>query len=121
MKRSRIDREAAARPMDQPQRRFLELRDDQSVALPRIFAQLFHAFRHFHRTAELNGFEPGVIDLLGDRDHHAGAHVVGPKALLPVAQRGVDKTNFSHSVFIAQSDRGLNRGSRSFISMFSEY
>ena len=59
MQRIRIDRKAAARAMDEPQRSSLELGNDQAVALPRIFAQLLDALGQFNRAAELDGFEAG--------------------------------------------------------------
>ena len=47
-------------------------------------------------TAKLDGLEARLIHQLDDRHHHPGAHVIGPQALLAVAQGRVDEKNFSH-------------------------
>src|SRR5687767_4320879 len=109
MQRIGVNRESAARAVDESQRSFFELGYDQAIAFPGIFTQFFDALGHFHRTAELDGLESGLIYLFGDRDHHARAHVVSPQALLAVAQGRIDKTNFGHSYLIAQRPAGLNR------------
>ncbi len=92
----RIDGKAAARAMDEPQWSFFELGNDQAVALPGIFAQLFHAFGQFNRAAELDGFEARCVELFANWRDHAGADIVSPKALRAVAYGGVDKFNFGH-------------------------
>ena len=63
MQRCRVNRKAAARAVDQPQGCFLEFRDDQPVALPGILAQLFDALGQLDRSAELDGFETGGVDV----------------------------------------------------------
>ncbi len=78
MQRGGVNRKTAARAVDQPQRRFLEFRDDQPVAFPGIFAQLFDALGQLHRSAELDGFEARGIDIFDGGRDHAGSHVVSP-------------------------------------------
>src|SRR6478672_3639506 len=96
MKSLGIDCKSTTGAVDQSQRCLLEFRDDQTIALPRIFAQLLDALRQLHGTAKLDGLEARLIHQLDDRHHHPGAHVISPQALLAVAQGRVDETNFSH-------------------------
>src|SRR5690349_19218383 len=42
---------------------------------------------------QLNGVEAGAIEGFGHRQHHAGRHVLGPEALVAVANSSVDETN----------------------------
>src|SRR5688572_7815994 len=98
MQRIGVNRESAARAVDESQRGFFEFRNDQAIALPGIFAQFLDALGHFHRAAELDCLVTCLVYLLRDRHHHARAHIVRPEALLAVAQGCIDKTNFSHGV-----------------------
>ena len=45
---------------------------------------------------QLDRLEPGSIEPLGDRQHHAGRHALGPQALVAVADRGVDEMDVVH-------------------------
>ena len=45
---------------------------------------------------QLDRFETGLVQVLGDRQHHAGRHPLGPQALMAVADGGVDEVNVFH-------------------------
>src|SRR5262249_32475864 len=92
------DRKAAARSMDQPQRRVLKFRDDKAIALPGAFSQLLDALRQLQRTAKLDRLKARLDHPLNDRHHTPAAHAVGPRALMPDAQGRVDETNVSHKL-----------------------
>jgi len=45
---------------------------------------------------QFNAFEPGVIQVLRDRQHHACGHILGPQALMTVADGRIDEMNGLH-------------------------
>src|SRR3989304_10469231 len=81
---------------DEPQRRLGDELGHESHALPGIVLQLAHGFLEMGARDQLDAFEPGIVQLLGDRQHHARGHVLRPQALVPVADRSVDETNGVH-------------------------
>ncbi len=83
---------------DGAQRRPGDFLGDQTHALEGILAQLAHTFFDMARGDQLDGLEAGVVDAVGDGEHHACAHVFRPQTRLTVAQSGIDKFNFTHKL-----------------------
>src|SRR3972149_6028080 len=81
---------------DEPQRRLGDELGHESHALPGIVLQLAHGFLEMGAGNQLDAFEPGIVQLLGDRQHHARGHILRPQALMAVADRSVDETNGVH-------------------------
>src|SRR3954453_10048997 len=60
---------------------------------------------------QLDRFEAGLVQILGDRQDHAGRHPLGPQALMPVADRGVDEVDVFHGRSLRdQFGRNRNKG-----------
>ena len=67
----------------------------QANPFPGIVFQITHTFFVKRRRHDLDGFEAGAVEPLGDGQHHACAHVGGPKTELAIAHGGVDEINFA--------------------------
>src|SRR5688500_15173133 len=115
----RVNGETAASSVNDSKRGFLDASVNQPVALPRIFTQFPDALRQLHRTAELDRLKAGVIQVIGDRNNHACAHAISPKALLAIAQCCINKTNFFHAKDTKRSSMPNQevRRSSGFLSM----
>ena len=66
---------------DESERRLGNFFRHQAHVLPGIFPKLAHGFLEMRPGNQLDAFEPGVVQLLGDRQHHARRHVLGPQTL----------------------------------------
>src|SRR4030095_8609374 len=75
--------------------------------VPRIFCVFADVFFENNAEKKLHRLEAGFVDMWQSGQHSAYAHVESPKALVAVADRGVDKTNFVAHFF-------SNRTLRSF-------
>jgi hypothetical protein len=68
----------------------------QPHPFPRVFSQFAHGFFEVRAGDQFDAFEPGVIHVLRDRQHHACGHVLGPQALMTVADGRIDEVNGFH-------------------------
>src|ERR1044071_2108475 len=68
----------------------------QPHPVPGIFLVLANHFDVAGEAEKLHRLEAASVHLLGDGEHRAGSHAKRPEAQLPVAHRGIDKTDFPH-------------------------
>ncbi len=61
-----------------------------------ILAQLAHGLLDVRAREQLDRLEAGLVQVLGDRQHHAGRHPLSPQTLMAVADGGVDEVNVFH-------------------------
>ena len=64
--------------------------------VPRVISLLSNDFLEAAADKKLHGVEAGLIQVAQDRVHHAGGHVVGPKARVAITQRGVNDLDLFH-------------------------
>src|SRR5207248_5079230 len=94
--RRRIVLERVNSARDYTQWRFSDLLGDEPDALPGIFFEFPNCLLQMRTRNYLDAFKPRVIHSLGDGQHHAGRHILRLKALMSVAQRGIDEANGVH-------------------------
>src|SRR5262249_19778562 len=80
---------------DAAQRRLGNALTHQADALPGVFFQLADDLLGM-RVLALDGGEAGPVEIAGDGEHHAGAHVVRPQAQGAVADRSVGEAELGH-------------------------
>jgi len=88
---SEMRAEGADAPGDEAQRGVRDALGHALDALPGILAQLAHRFLDVRAREQLDRQKAGRIEALGDRQHHAGRHPLGPETLVAVADGGVDE------------------------------
>jgi hypothetical protein len=54
---------------------------------------------------QLDTFVAGAVEILGNGQHHARRHVLGPQALMAVADGGIDETYGFH--YASETDNSL--------------
>ena len=110
--RARRNIEGAEAPGVQAQRRAGDALAHELHSCPGIFLQLAHAFFQMRAGDQLDGVEAGAIHGFGDRQHHARGHVLGPQALMAVADGGVYEFNpvDRHYYSVSPKHRSYRRG-----------
>jgi hypothetical protein len=78
------------------QARLAESFDALAQPNPRVFLELADVFLDHDRNEKFHRLEADAIHLRRGTEHGVGLHAERPKALLSVAQGGVDEVNVRH-------------------------